>query len=322
MSFLGQHESAGARQRIERRFRQRCQLILAVAIGEEREHEERQPVPGLLVECSEALRLSAWGESRQLGRAHHSALHERDRAVGSESEVSACRRVGVTRHLPVERNRIEVVAAALHHDGNEAARIAAPEELADVVVEIADHGHLAAAPIHQLQLPLIGLEAVARLREPRQPVTIGRRLGRGVVSEVVRGQVARRLPAVHRDRPQIAVRAPRFALRRLGADDHLHAVGRERDVVSASQSPGGPVRVSGSDIARGPALRRLHEHVRALSVLPFRPVPREQVIDDPCLDLACLPLLEALPVTRVDGSGVAAAARVDVARIREPTSVR
>jgi hypothetical protein len=38
--FLGQHEAAGARQRIEAGLRQRLELHLAVAVGEEGEHEE------------------------------------------------------------------------------------------------------------------------------------------------------------------------------------------------------------------------------------------------------------------------------------------
>ena len=44
MRFLGQHEAARARERIEARLGKRAELILAVAVGEEREHEERQPV--------------------------------------------------------------------------------------------------------------------------------------------------------------------------------------------------------------------------------------------------------------------------------------
>ena len=40
VGFLGQHEAAGAGQRIEARLRQRLELILAVAVGEEREHEQ------------------------------------------------------------------------------------------------------------------------------------------------------------------------------------------------------------------------------------------------------------------------------------------
>ena len=54
--FLGQHEAAGARQRIEARLRQRRQLHLAVAVGEEREHEERQPVRRRLVERAQHAR--------------------------------------------------------------------------------------------------------------------------------------------------------------------------------------------------------------------------------------------------------------------------
>ena len=55
--FLGQHEAAGARQRIEARLRQAFELHLAVAVGEEREHVERQPVRRRLVEGAEHARL-------------------------------------------------------------------------------------------------------------------------------------------------------------------------------------------------------------------------------------------------------------------------
>ena len=59
MRFLGQHEARRARQRIERAFRQRQQLRLAVAIGEHREHEEVEPVLDRLVERVEDARLVA-----------------------------------------------------------------------------------------------------------------------------------------------------------------------------------------------------------------------------------------------------------------------
>ena len=57
MRFLGQHEFGGARQRIESRFSQGGQLELAVAVREEREHVERQPVAGPLIECREDARI-------------------------------------------------------------------------------------------------------------------------------------------------------------------------------------------------------------------------------------------------------------------------
>src|ERR1700733_9391312 len=57
MRLLGQHEAAGARQRIESRLGQARQLILAVAIGEMREHEVRQPVGRLLIERAEDARI-------------------------------------------------------------------------------------------------------------------------------------------------------------------------------------------------------------------------------------------------------------------------
>src|SRR3546814_4390487 len=55
--FLGQHEAAGARQRIEAAFGQRGELELAVAVGEEGEHEEAEPVRCRLVEGAEDARL-------------------------------------------------------------------------------------------------------------------------------------------------------------------------------------------------------------------------------------------------------------------------
>ena len=55
--LLGQHEAAGARQRIEARFGERGELVLAVAVGEVGEHEEGEPVRRRLVEGAEDARL-------------------------------------------------------------------------------------------------------------------------------------------------------------------------------------------------------------------------------------------------------------------------
>jgi hypothetical protein len=55
--LFGQHEAAGARQRIEAGLREALQLHLAVAVGEECEHVERQPVRRRFVEGAEHARL-------------------------------------------------------------------------------------------------------------------------------------------------------------------------------------------------------------------------------------------------------------------------
>src|SRR5229473_988293 len=55
--LFGQHELAGARQRIEAALGEALQLELAVAVGEIGEHEERQPVADRLVEGAEDARL-------------------------------------------------------------------------------------------------------------------------------------------------------------------------------------------------------------------------------------------------------------------------
>eukprot|EP00043_Microstomoeca_roanoka_P022424 m.486 g.486 ORF g.486 m.486 type:complete len:462 (-) comp217_c1_seq1:31-1416(-) len=54
--FLGQHEAAGARQRVEARLCERFQLHLAVTVGEIGEHEEGQPVGRFLVEGAQHAR--------------------------------------------------------------------------------------------------------------------------------------------------------------------------------------------------------------------------------------------------------------------------
>ena len=55
--FLGEHEPAGARERIEARLREALELHLAVAVGEEREHVKGEPVRRRLVEGAEHARL-------------------------------------------------------------------------------------------------------------------------------------------------------------------------------------------------------------------------------------------------------------------------
>ena len=55
--FLGKHEPTGARQRVEARFCERTELVLAVAVGEVGKHEKREPVGRLLVERAEDARI-------------------------------------------------------------------------------------------------------------------------------------------------------------------------------------------------------------------------------------------------------------------------
>src|SRR6266478_4670516 len=59
MRFLGEHEAARPRQRIEPALGEARELVLAVAVGEVREHQVREPVGSLLVEGPENTRLVA-----------------------------------------------------------------------------------------------------------------------------------------------------------------------------------------------------------------------------------------------------------------------
>ena len=61
-----EHELTRPRQRVERALLQRAELVLPVPVGEVGEHEERQPVRGLLVERAEdARRVRAAGVAQQ-----------------------------------------------------------------------------------------------------------------------------------------------------------------------------------------------------------------------------------------------------------------
>ena len=55
--LLGEHEAGGARERIEAGLGQGQELVLAVPVGEHREHEEGQPVLDRLVERGQDARL-------------------------------------------------------------------------------------------------------------------------------------------------------------------------------------------------------------------------------------------------------------------------
>src|SRR5262249_10217734 len=55
--LLREHEARRARERVEAALREGEELVLAVAVGEEREHEEREPVVARLVEGAEDARL-------------------------------------------------------------------------------------------------------------------------------------------------------------------------------------------------------------------------------------------------------------------------
>ena len=75
MRFFGQHELAGARERLEPGFGQRRKLILAVAIREHREAEKVEPVVAGLIEGFEDARLvgiaaASFQAKHPLRRAH------------------------------------------------------------------------------------------------------------------------------------------------------------------------------------------------------------------------------------------------------------
>ncbi len=104
MRFLGQHEPRRARERVEAGLGERAELILAVAVGEIGEHEEREPVRRLLVERAQ--------DPRIVGVAR-AALEQR---LGLLAAVAAEVRVQQVHHRPQ-------VAAFLDVDLEEIAQV-------------------------------------------------------------------------------------------------------------------------------------------------------------------------------------------------------
>jgi hypothetical protein len=154
VGFLGEHEAAGARQRVERALRQALELVLAVAVGEVGEAVEREPVRHRLVEGGEDARLV--GVARVARKQLFRLLAAVAAEIGVEEidhgpQVAAFldvdleevaqvveRRAGVAQHaLLLHRRRLRV---ALRHDQAAQrravlARHLLPHRLAHLVAE-------------------------------------------------------------------------------------------------------------------------------------------------------------------------------------------
>ena len=124
--LLGQHEAARARERIEAALGQAGELVLAVTVGEEAEHEERQPVGRLLVEGPE--------DAGLVGVAR-AALQE---PLGLLAAVAAEVRVQEVHHRPQ-------VPAFLHVDLEDVAQIVERGTRAPEVPLLLDRGRLGIA---------------------------------------------------------------------------------------------------------------------------------------------------------------------------------
>ncbi len=275
----------------------------------------------------DARRRRAGAQRVDLGRMGDARDHRDRRAVGREREVVARRGVREAVVLAVERDGFQKDARLVRQRDDQALRVAAPEDGAGIVAEV-HHGDVAGLAVLDLELPQIGLVAVARLRGPGEVAAVGRRTRLRVVAGVGGGEVLR-LAGVAVDEEEIAVGAPRLVRRGLAVDDQL-ARGRER-VTLGAKTEAGPVGVEGRHVARRAARRRLHEEVRALAVFPLVPVAGEEVLDQPRLGgrhrcsalrgfatggAGSFPLLRSLLV-----AGVVGAVGVDVAGEGDPAAV-
>src|SRR5207245_10494256 len=81
--------------------------------------------------------------------------------------------VGEATVLSRRRHRVQPVSGLLADGRDEALAVAAPDEVADVVAVDVDRDDPPRLTILDLQLPLVGLVAVARLRSPRQVAAVG-----------------------------------------------------------------------------------------------------------------------------------------------------
>src|SRR5437868_703539 len=147
----------------------------------------------LVVEAREPRRLSAWPDGDDFGRPGQAGGGDDGRTVGSEIEVAPSRRhFAEAAELPVERDRVEPEPRLLQHGRDQSLAVAAPGKARDVVGVDVDGGDPARLPVLDLQLPLIGLVPVSRLRGPGEVAAVGRGPRLRVVAVVVRSEVTRR----------------------------------------------------------------------------------------------------------------------------------
>ena len=140
MRFFGQHEATGAREWIEAALGERGELILAIAIREHREHEEREPVRGGLVERAEDARLVGIARStlQQLFRLVAPVATEvRVQQVDHRPQVTAFFHVHLEQIAEVVQRRCRATERTLLLDARRLGITLRDDEAAEAVAELA-----------------------------------------------------------------------------------------------------------------------------------------------------------------------------------------
>ena len=178
-----EHELARPRQRVERGLLERAELVLAVPVGEVGEHEERQPVRGLLVERAQdagrvlAARvavqqflglLTAFPAEVSVQQVHHRPQVPPLFHVHLEQvpQVIQARRGGAQVALLLDRGRFGV---ALDHDQPLQLRTVLPRHLGPhrLALVLAESDPPARVPLGQEDAPAVfGHRHVPELRPP------------------------------------------------------------------------------------------------------------------------------------------------------------
>ena len=140
--FFGEHEPRRARQRIERAFRQRQQLRLAVAVGEHREGEEVEPGVDRLVEGLEHARrvvVAAAAFEQRLGLLAAVAPEVRVQHVDHGPEMAAFLDVDLEQVAQVVEARAMGAERALLFDAGGLGVALDHDQAAQLVAEFAGH---------------------------------------------------------------------------------------------------------------------------------------------------------------------------------------
>ena len=140
--FFGEHEARGARERIEPTFGERQELELAVAIGEEREHEERQPIGARLVEGAEdarAIGVSAAPLEQGVGFLAPVASEVRREQVRHRPEVAAFLDVDLKEIAQIVHAGARLAERALLLDAGRLGVALGDDEAAERVSVLAGH---------------------------------------------------------------------------------------------------------------------------------------------------------------------------------------
>ena len=201
----------------------------------------------------------------------------------------------------------------------EGFRVRGPLERVDPIAEgLGEHARCAAGAIIDGQTKEVRFIAGLLLQLIGNVFSVRRVFRMTVEGGIRSGDVARRLITSERDDPHVAVCGRSEIAVMIRVEGEFCAIWREIVLQGSAQLERRRIEVTWRQVAHRTAGSVGQQDVGTLTVFPLRPVAVEQRIGQMSVERALAPALVELFVTGIVG----AAFRIDVARKRDPSSVR